>query len=441
MSMNQPKQQCNTKVDNSELAASQKAKKKELKAHLKFQRKVNKLETRIAHAISRRDPVVEQQARRDLEELLRSKADTNYRSCAFGSTTVLSTTMDGRQSLALEEVTQIFRQLLSSLDRQTKQLTQNGSVKQSQNAKARNLLQHMTKGTQDIDMFKDVIALRGYVRKKFHGRAALIIKSLGELTPEALQMAPRVEDVNEAYRLQYKRQRELMNMCYTRLATIERACSIGCGPGNDVVGLITFLRALVPAETESVSRANIVHQESVQHKLKHVMLLDFAIDNWKDAALNELIPILQPQYVDQVTCMSCDVSKPLLAPSDANQAVNNENIADYVRCNDIFLTSYLLSETKNSWDLFFVQLVQLAPVGALFYFSEPMAWQLHRLIRMSTPCLTDDAGRTEKQTQVEDLAPLHRLNYIWIDSSMHYPELQHLDGRAGGPAVLLAIKL
>jgi hypothetical protein len=39
------------------------------------------------------------------------------------------------------------------------------------------------------------------------------------------------------------------------------------------------------------------------------------------------------------------------------------------------------------------------------------------------------------------LTPLQSLNFVWIDSSMHYPEMQQMEGRAGGPAVLLAIKL
>jgi hypothetical protein len=300
----------------------------------------------------------------------------------------------------------------------------------------------MTKGTQDIDMFQDVAALRGYVRKKFHGRAALIIKSLCDIAPESLQMAPGIDDVNEEYRVQYRRQRELMAMCYDRLSSIQRVCSIGCGPGNDAVGLIAFLRTQLSNEPSGLKC-------DTGSKLSEVMLLDFAIEEWKEAALNDLVPILQPEYVQNIVCQSCDVTKAICTNHndgesvEQNDEVNEPSIAAFIQRADIFLTSYLLSETHHKWDLFFVQLVELAPVGALFYFSEPMAWQLHRLIRMSTPSSSDDASTADhkKETEVEDLTPLQSLNFIWVDSSIHFPELQQMDGRAGGPAVLLAIKL
>lgn len=404
---------------------SQKAQKKLLKSQLKFQRKVHKLETRIAHAISRKDPVVEQQARKDLDELLHSRSEDGC--LRHNAPASRSISMHGNQSAAIEEVTNIFRQLLTSIDHQTKQSAQDVLTrKQSQNEKARTLLQHMTKGTQEIGMFRDVTALRGYVRKKFYGRAALIIKSLGEITPKALEMAPRIENVDEQHRLEYLKQRELMGICYDKLSKIQRVCSIGCGPGNDVVGLIAFLRSLSSDETESAPPNN----------LQQVKLLDFAIEEWEEAALNALIPILQPQYVEQITCASCDVTKPLFTTSEAAQSISS-----FVQSTDIFLTSYLLSETRNTWDLFFVQLVQLAPVGALFYFSEPMAWQLHRFIRISTPDSTTGCSGNEKESHVANLRPLHRLKFLWIDSSMHHPEMQQMEGRAGGPAVLLAIKL
>ena len=155
--------------------------------------------------------------------------------------------------------------------------------------------------------------------------------------------------------------------------------------------------------------------------------------------MNDLVPILTPEYVDNISCQSCDVTKPL-----KDDEVNSPSIAEFVQNADIFLTSYLLSETRNSWDEFYIEIVQLAPEGALFYFSEPMAWQLHRLIKMSTECLISDEvadGLVEDESAAKDPTSLHRLKFIWIDSSMHYPELQQMDGRAGGPAVLLAIKL
>jgi hypothetical protein len=435
------RQLSNNSDAGAQLVASQLQTKKELKTKLKFQRRVHKLETRIAHAISRKDPVVEHQARKDLDDLLRTRNDSLIlNTCCMSRITDSSTTsVDARRSAAVEEVTQIFRQLLTSLDQKSKESVQDGSLKQIQNSKARNLLRHMTKGTQDIDMFQDVEALRGYVRKKFHGRA-LIVNSLGNITPESMQMAPGIDGVNEEYRLQYQKQRELIDMCYDMLLSIQHVCSIGCGPGNDAVGLIAFLRSRLSNESKGYETGR---------KLSEVMLLDFAIEEWKEAALNDLVHILQPQYVRKIICQSCDVTKPIITNHDDKESaeskdeVNNPCIAEFVQRADIFLTSYLLSETHHKWDLFFVQLVELAPVGALFYFSEPMAWQLHRLIRMSTPSSSDDTAAVdlEKESQVEDLTPLQSLNFVWIDSSMHYPEMQQMEGRAGGPAVLLAIKL
>jgi hypothetical protein len=430
---------------NSQLVSLQKDQKKLLKLKLKFQRRVHKLETRISHAISRKDPVVEARARSDLEELLQSQAWDGSYCLSFNRTERTESSNPGdKQNAAIEEVTLIFRQLLASLDQCTKQSTpdEDVSVKQIQNSKARNLLQHMTKGTQTSDMFRDVVALRGYVRKKFHGRAALIIKSLDGLSPEALQMAPDVEQIHEDYRMQYQSQRELMTLCYHKLSMIERVCSIGCGPGNDAVGLIAFLLAYLSDGHDG----NKFTTTATKPTLKEVLLLDFAIDEWKEAALNDLIPILQPHFVEHISCENCDVTKPLVSTSqielgDAsviNGEPNNPCIAKFVQSADMFLTSYLLSETRYNWDVFFVQLVQLAPVGSLFYFAEPMAWQLHRLVRLSS--CPSNPNHTEKVSDAIDLSPLHRLKFVWIDSSMHYPALQQMDGRAGGPAVLLAIK-
>jgi len=426
------KEQFNAQVSNSKLLPSQKEQKRHLKSKLKFQRRIHKLETRIAHAISRKDKVVELQARKDLDELLHSQSQkddivTQPTSCILPETIGSSHNTDTGRDRAIAEVTLIFQKLLTSIHNQAKECAQGASTKEVQNSKARNLLHHMTKGTQTQNMFQDVSALRGYVRKKFHGRATLIIKSLSELSPTVLEIAPTIEDSN---------QRKIMNLCHSKLTEVERVCSIGCGPGNDVVGLITFLRNCLSNE---LADADTVTHETKGYKLKQVMLLDFAISEWKEAALNDLIPILKPEYVDNISCQSCDVTKPL-----KDEEANNPSIAEFVQNADIFLTSYLLSETRNSWDEFYIEIVQLAPEGALFYFSEPMAWQLHRLIKMSTECLISDEeadSLVEDESAAKDPTSLHRLKFIWIDSSMHYPELQQMDGRAGGPAVLLAIKL
>jgi len=257
-------------------------------------------------------------------------------------------------------------------------------------------------------MLKDITALRGYTRQKFHGRATLLVESLANITPESLEMAPAIYSQLDTQQQQECIDRiEIMNMCYEKLDNIQRVCSLGCGPGNDAAGLVAFLRSY----------------RNRKEALEEIVLLDYAIEDWQEAVLDDLTPILVPDYVSKITCESCDVTQP----------IKNDTVDQYIRDSDIFLTSYLLTETRNKWIEFIVQLVDLSKVGAMFYFAEPVPWQLLQLIRMST-------NQSEKSTDI-DYLPLHQLRYAWIDSSIHQPLFQKLDGRSGGPAVLLAIKV
>lgn len=364
---------------NSQLSDAEKKAKKKLKAELKHQRKVQKLETRIQHAISRNDPIVEQSARNELEELLRRSNDrlSNHRQQE-------TTSIDEKCEVSMQIVRDIFHRLLSAWDKKE----QSFNSKAEQNKRAKDLLQHMTKGTQALNHFQDVTALRGYTRQKFYSRAGLIVESLGKLSPEQSSLS---------------NQKDVLDSCWKNLEKISRVCSIGCGPGCDAVGLLAFLRGYVPNHT-------------VNSSSMHFVLLDYALDEWKDAVLDDLEPILSQSFGSTVTCEHCDVTKRLV-----------DNHEQVIAATDIFLTSYLLTETRDKWDAYFIQLVDKAKEGAVFYFAEPLPWQLHRLIRMSAPD--------------SDPSPLQRLRFAWIDSSMNYPELQELDGRAGGPAVLLAIKV
>eukprot|EP00581_Thalassiosira_minuscula_P033428 CAMPEP_0183763658 /NCGR_PEP_ID=MMETSP0739-20130205/9844_1 /TAXON_ID=385413 /ORGANISM="Thalassiosira miniscula, Strain CCMP1093" /LENGTH=121 /DNA_ID=CAMNT_0026002105 /DNA_START=95 /DNA_END=457 /DNA_ORIENTATION=+ len=121
-----------------------------------------------------------------------------------------------------------------------------------------------------------------------------------------------------------------MDMCWDKLGSIERVCSLGCGPGNDAVGLIAFLRSYF-------NREMVI--DSSLPSMKEIFLLDYAMDEWKDAILDYLIPILVPDYAGKVTCETCDITEPLA----------NERIEQFVKDSDIFLTSYLLTETRNQW--------------------------------------------------------------------------------------------
>ncbi|KAL7464318.1 hypothetical protein ACHAXS_004653, partial [Conticribra weissflogii] len=444
--------------------------KKKLKSQLKFLRKVQKLETRIRHAISRRDPIVEQSAREELKLLWATREDSAC--CNEGVPfTVLekidqrgspTPACDPRRDAALEDVVSIFRELLSSVSTKEGDATEKmqhdsffnsevgntfGSVesleserpaddvlsnfsnmntpeesesrikgpkssfKVKETQKARHLLRHMTKGTQTSSMFRDKMALRGYMRQKFHCRAALVIESLGKMSPDSLSVKSSViPDL----------QKNDLGTCWEKLGKVQSVCSIGCGPGNDIVGFIAFLK-------QFAIKGNF--EQNVC--LREVHFLDFAIKEWKEAVLDDLIPILSPRYVQNVSCKFCDITTPLM-PGISEYTENGE-ILRIVENTDIFLTSYLLTETRNKWDHFILELVGLAKVGAIFYFAEPMPWQLHRLIRLST-------GESDGKLEDVDYSPLNTLRFMWIDSSMYHPALQPLDGRVGGPAVLLCIK-
>ena len=362
---------------NSQLSDAEKATKKRLKAQLKHQRKIQKLETRIHHAISRKDPIVEQSARKELaEQLLICSKD------AFQSQIEMSG-HDEQYDTSMKLIRDIFHRLLSSWGEK-----EQSTNKTEQNKKARDLLDHMTKGTQSHTMFQDATALRGYTRKKFYSRAELIVESLGKLSPEQSAQSNN---------------KDVIDACWKKLETVSHVCSIGSGPGCDAVGLLAFLRGYVPKHNTNSSPV-------------HFTLLDYAMKEWKSAVLDDLNQILTTSFDVTVTCEQSDVTIPLL-----------QEQASLIDIADIFLTSYLLTETRDKWDDYFIQLVDRAKYGAVFYFAEPLPWQLHRLIRMASP----DAS----------VSSLQRLRFAWIDSSMNHPELQNLDGRAGGPAILLAIKV
>jgi len=360
---------------NAQLTDAEKKSKKKLQFELKHQRKVLKLETRIKHAMSRNDPIVEQTARKELEELLRNSDGLEHQVLQEQAST------DERYEESMKLVRVIFHRLLSTWDEKV-------CGKTEQNKRARDLLHHMTKGTQSRTMFQDVTTLRGYTRQKFYSRAALVVESLGKLSPEQSSLS---------------NQRDVIDACWGKMSNIHQICSIGCGPGCDAVGFLAFLRGYI--QTRDVNPSSM-----------HFILLDYAIEEWKDSVLEDLDSILADSFASTVTLDHCDVTSSLEA-----------HIWPLFETTDFFLTSYLLTETRDKWDAYFIQLVDKAKEGAMFYFAEPLPWQLHRLIRMSSPD--------------SDPSPLQRLRFAWIDSSMNHPELQELDGRAGGPALLLALKV
>ena len=395
--------------------------KKRLKRQLKFDRRVNTLETRIQHSISRGDPIVERQARQELEQLLSTRLSTGERPSSSSQTACLATKK--QRDATVGDSLEIFKALLASTDSRD---LPDEAAKAERTAKTSELCRNMTKATQSIEMFDDMKALRGYARRKFTQRSALVADSLGKLHPDAIETgsaaAARTRGEIDACQLAlHDEQIRLMKSCWSSLSRVANVCSIGCGPGCDLVGTLTFLRNFVH-ECDGGSSSEVGCRPA---SLRAVML-DFAIEQWKEAVLDDLANLLRPDYVNEICYCHCDVTR-------AMDASVERAVADA----DLYLTSYLITETRFRWDEFFVNLVRRARVGALFYFAEPTPWQLHRLIRLSKKSSkASDNARTDV-----DYAPLERLRFVWLDSSMHSPELQPLDGRVGGPAVLLAIKV
>ena len=336
---------------NSELSNAEKETKKKLKSELKYQRRVQKLETRIKHAISRKDPIVEQAARKELELLLRNRDNDNdglYQQQMIHQEQVVD---DERYENAIQLVRDIFHQLLSTWEDEKEGQTACNS-KTEQNRRARGLLNHMTKGTQSYTMFKDITALRGYTRQKFYSRAILIVETFGKLStpdqPSSLSLG----------------QRDVIDACWKKMSNVSTICSVGCGPGCDATGILAFLRGYI-------------HNDEAKRPLPmHFILLDYAIKDWNDAVLNDLKSILSNSFGSEVVCEHCDVRVPLQE--------QHQHIWPLLETTDIFLISYLLTETRDKWDEYLAQLVEKAKQGAMFYFAEPLPWQLHRLIRMST---------------------------------------------------------
>jgi hypothetical protein len=231
------------------------------------------------------------------------------------------------------------------------------------------LLKHMRKGTQEKSMFANAEALWGYTRSKFCHRAGVIVASLAKLN----------EQDEELWR--------------DRFASLRTACAFGSGPGSDAVGLVSFLQSYF----------------SEEFHLDRMVLFDFCIQEWREVT-DPLCSTLSPKDIRQMDACFCDVTKPL-------QSTENEAVVKECGEMDVFIISFLLTETHGHWDMFIVETIHLAKPGALFYFAEPRPWQLQHLIRLCGS----------------------QLSFTWIDSSMDNPALQALGARVG-PAVLLGIK-
>lgn len=405
------------RVPNKDLTPSQKKSRRSLKKKLKLQKKQMKLETRVRHAVSRRDPKVEGEARKELESLNQTitTSDSNVAGFSLNHEASLhpsSNKNDGCQNDSKDNSENPARLFVANTYHQLQQQQHHSLEKDEEKNReefdrAQILLKHMTRGTQDRSMFDDNAALWGYTRQKFFERAVLVNSSFEKLHPK--QQLTKDHIILE--------DRSKCTLAWNKLRNVRSICSVACGPGNDAVGVVAFLHHLRGENKELSAGSDRVY-------LDRVVLMDWAMTGW-DAIVDPLKKILVPKYVQNLQSSICDVTDSLLH-SDTNQnalrlilgkADGEAQSAQTQTTIDLFLFSYILSEQRGLWHTFMKDLVGITKQGALFYFSEPTPWQMHIL------CKSFSA----------------QLDFVWLDSSMNFPSLQPLDNRVG-PGVMLAIK-
>jgi hypothetical protein len=281
----------------------------------------------------------------------------------------------------------------------------------------------MTKGTQTLGMFRNPAALVGYTRQKFMERAVLVADSLGRLAARAAMKLPGPA-APEAHGGGGGGPREKLFVADDAiriLASARRVVSVGCGPGCDLVGIVAFLVSL--RQSNGGVRGS---EGSLPPVVGQAVLLDWAMPQWR-SILEPLRNLLVPEYVGEVAMASCDVGHGLdddarngearcalryPPPSSAATATAASTLSgSHENLLDVVVISYLLSETRGRWHAL---LDDVMPSTRMVMVLDPTAWQLHEFRRRYRGLFA----------------------YTWLDSSMHHPSLQALEGRVG-PAVLL----
>jgi len=415
---------------------------------------VSKLETRIRHARSRKDPVVEESTRRELENILKTwreegggekdKRETDECGTLVGGcSTTSNCDVEGGDLKKIEaikiSVLEIFHALFSDrrkVDDRHRHGTASSSLsdmnspssqikkgkKEEETSHAVSLLRHMSKGTQDPSMFENAAALRGYARQKFTERAVLLARSLIRLKYDYQRKCSVNDGNNECDEVITQQQQQRKQDIWNNIVgNVQAVCCIGCGPGNDLVGLLCFL--------EHVKDSLLSDKDNMKNKNLPIVceayLCDYVVNAWEDI-LHPLSDILTSDRCHDISSSSsqrqqrllgkavrsrCDISLPLSHPINAT-------LYGRVSALDFFSFSYVLTETRGLWDAFLSDLLSAARSGTVFYFAEPTPWQLHQLIEL-----------WGKET----------VDFMWIDSSMNFPEVAETMRREG-PAVLLAVK-
>lgn len=403
---------------NQDLTQEEKSQKRGLKRLLKRQTRRKKLETRLQQAVMREDAVTEERSRKELAVFLKEEENELLKT---QSLLVVQSELDPEadqetlkshqiQDRARNEIEPFYQRYYVLLQKEQKKeqlrLRENGNpsnqdtsaydldaaaLKEKQLVEGRELLANMTKGTQQVQMFESQAALMGYVRQKFQERACLSITSLAKLDPR------RSKEPNNT-----------QLAIWNQLLAVRSICSIGCGPGCDALGNIKFL------EHFAANHNNRTSAETSPTIVDRVLFLDWTMDKWQ-FFLNPLMDqILVPKkFCSRADAAFGDVLKPL---SDASNAVAKGLLLQDPAI-DLFVTSYLLTETRGKWHDFYSDIIDAAKPGALFLFAEPKAWQLHSLMKIHSK----------------------QMDFEWLDSSMQSPVLQALEGRVG-PAVVIGMK-
>jgi len=286
-----------------------------------------------------------EQARRDLEELLRNEQLQDDGSDESSAVFHQSTTLEQQSRKTVEGVYHELQRRLTAATESSRE------EKEHRTKQARKLLRNMTKGTQELGMFDNDAALRGYVRQKFIERAMLVVSSFSKLAKA------------QSFDPSSNRQK-----IYTRLRSIRKAVSIGCGPGCDGVGVAAWLNA-----NEKICNSDVVTP------LEQIVMLDWAMPQW-EVIVNPISSILAPELAGSVLSGTCNVLGGIELSDDNRAAIRHCSTADIV------VTSYLLSETRGRWYDFYDSVLDSCCTslateeqkrGPLFLFTDPTAWQLH----------------------------------------------------------------
>jgi hypothetical protein len=318
-------------------------------------------------------------------------------------------------------------------------------IKQQRLESSRQLLSNMTKGKQALEDFVDNIeGLQGYTQQKFIERAVLIASAIRRAQHYFLQNSTGSSTITTSSPM-------------FALDSIRSIASIGCGPGCDAVGVIAAAAVILNGGKASINN-DITQKEFV---LDRVLLLDWAMDHWKPILTSVRDILIEEHLIQSMDMASCDVRVSLFKQQN-QMAVHDNDVTNTVfehSCSqdvislltnaksqesatastvnerrlavNMFVISYLLSETRGQWHHLLDDVVQQSVPGTAFLLTDPTAWQLHAFRR-----------RYEFSTLKERHSnkPHRQFHFVWLDSSMDRPELQVLEGRIG-PAILMGIKL